>query len=402
MRRVTGRARAPVDQSYVAFGSLGGERGALRGLLLAAGLTLWTQGAAAYDRVVTLRWTQPSGIEVTGFVAYVGTESGQYGETRDLGGVPPGADGVRRSDLVLDALAEHHVALASYNAAGASAPSNEVTVAAVPCDPVFCEDGNGCTVDACGDGGCTQVAAADGTACSGPAGSGLCAAGSCEAVECLADLHCSDGNACNGAELCVGSQCRPGSAPSCTGQTACNTSSCDPALGCVDAPKPDGTACDDGNATTVADQCQAGVCRGGAPPPPPPPPACDAASCGDGNACTADACGATGCTHAPVADGVTCDDGSAATTADQCRAGACVGTLVVAEPPPPPPATCSATPCDDRNTCTVDACSTGACVHLPLADGTKCTDGDARTKQDFCRRGKCVGLAVVFRVQWRR
>jgi hypothetical protein len=85
-------------------------------------------------------------------------------------------------------------------------------------------------------------------------------------------------------------------------------------------PAPNGTTCDDGDATTVADMCQAAVCAG---TPDVDPPMCEGVSCEDGNTCTADACSGGSCTHVPLADGTRCDDGNRRTGGDRCVAGVC-------------------------------------------------------------------------------
>jgi hypothetical protein len=226
------------------------------------GLALAPRAAAGYERVHTLRWTQPAGATAEGFSVALGSASGQYGETRDLGSIAPASDGVHRADLVIDSFADYFVVLTAYNSAGSSPTSNELVVAKAACDETFCEDGNACTADACGATACSHEALPNGTACSGSAGSGLCSAGTCQPVECLAHADCGDGNACNGVEVCAGSRCQAGAAPSCSGETACTVSGCDATLGCVTQNKPDGTSCNDGNATTTADRCTAGVCAG--------------------------------------------------------------------------------------------------------------------------------------------
>jgi hypothetical protein len=198
-------------------------------------------------------------------------------------------------------------------------------VAKATCDPSFCEDGNACTADACGETGCAHEALPDGSSCVGPTGPGLCLAGTCQAVECLADVDCGDGDACNGVELCIGSRCQPGVAPSCSGETACTVARCDAALGCVTESRPDGTACDDGDAGTVADLCSAGTCRGTPEVVVVEPPVCAGLSCDDANSCTADACTEAGCTHIALADGTSCDDGNRRTRRDRCTAGVCAG-----------------------------------------------------------------------------
>jgi hypothetical protein len=348
------------------------------GLLLGVGLALAPHAAAGYERVHTLRWTQPSGSSPTGFAVSLGSSAGQYGETRDLGSVAAGADGVRRKDLVLDAFQDYFVVVTAYNTAGSSPPSNELVVERAACDETFCEDGNACTADACGEGDCTHDPLPDGTACAG----GLCASGACRPVQCLENADCGDGNACNGVEVCAGDRCQAGSSPSCGGDTACKTSACDATLGCVTRNKANGTSCNDGNASTTADQCTAGVCAG---TPGGGDPVCEG-SCDDADPCTTDSCLLGACVYVPAANGIACDDGNASTVADMCRAGECRGTPDVVGPP-----LCEGTACEDGNFCTADACTISGCTHIPLADGTTCDDGSRRTLRDRCQAGSCVG-----------
>ena len=55
---------------------------------------------------------------------------------------------------------------------------------------------------------------------------------------------CSDGNACNGAEVCdTQGVCRPGTPPNCDDGNVCTTDSCNNASGCVHAPAPSTTLC---------------------------------------------------------------------------------------------------------------------------------------------------------------
>jgi hypothetical protein len=168
-------------------------------------------------------------------------------------------------------------------------------------------------------------------------------------------------------------------------------------------------------------------------------PACTAASCDDGNLCTSDTCGATGCTHANVTDGAPCTDGNTCTTGEACHAGACSGGAPVVCPAadschtagacvpgtgcPAPASRPNGTPCNDGNACTqTDTCvsgvcsggapvicvahdqchaagscnpMTGACSNPPAVDGTGCSDGNACTQADVCQTGACVGLSPV-------
>jgi hypothetical protein len=79
--------------------------------------------------------------------------------------------------------------------------------------------------------------------------------------------------------------------------------------------KPDGAACNDGNACTMTDTCRAGVCTGANPV------VCAAADqCHGAGVCNP----TTGMCSAPNApDGTACDDGDDCTLGDACRAGVC-------------------------------------------------------------------------------
>jgi sugar lactone lactonase YvrE len=104
----------------------------------------------------------------------------------------------------------------------------------------------------------------------------------------------------------------PHASPACTNAT-CGMGACDPGWGDCDGDPSNGCETD---LTTNPLDC--GACG---------------RSCDDGNACTADACVASACTHAPIVDGTACDDGNACTTADACSAGVCVGGPELACPP---------------------------------------------------------------------
>lgn len=71
---------------------------------------------------------------------------------------------------------------------------------------------------------------------------------------------CSDGNACNGAEVCQSGTCRAGRAPNCNDNNSCTDDYCDAVAGCWHENLIG--ACSDGNSCTVGDSCVAGVCRG--------------------------------------------------------------------------------------------------------------------------------------------
>ncbi len=123
---------------------------------------------------------------------------------------------------------------------------------------------------------------------------------------------CSDGDACNGLEKCASGLCVAGKPPMCDDDNPCTDDSCDPAQGCVFV-VPEQKDCSDGNACNGLEMCAFGVCQGGVAP------VCDdldkcttdscepaggcehiasPAACNDGLPCTTDSCGKNQCTNA--------------------------------------------------------------------------------------------------------
>jgi len=93
-----------------------------------------------------------------------------------------------------------------------------------------------------------------------------------------AGTHCVDNDLCNGTEVCDGAgTCLNGPALNCNDSNLCTNDSCQPAIGCINAPNTD--PCSDGNACTTGDACVNGACTGQAP-----------LNCNDGNPCTQDSC----------------------------------------------------------------------------------------------------------------
>ena len=135
----------------------------------------------------------------------------------------------------------------------------------------------------------------------------------------------------------------------------------------------DGTPCDDGNACTQSDTCQAGVCTGN-------PVTCTALDqCHEVGTCDS----ATGtCSNPPSPNTKSCDDHDACTQTDTCNgAGACTGSNAV---------TCTALDqCHEAGTC--DS-ATGACSNPPSPNTKSCDDHDACTQTDTCNgAGACTG-----------
>ena len=128
--------------------------------------------------------------------------------------------------------------------------------------------------------------------------------------------------------------------------------------------------CDDGNACTQSDSCQAGSCTGTNP-----------VACAASDQChVAGTCDpATGaCSDPAAADGTACDDTDACTRSDSCQLGACMGADAVV---------CLASDqCHVAGTC--DPAS-GACSDPAAPDGTACTDTVTCSGADVCDAGVC-------------
>ncbi len=159
--------------------------------------------------------------------------------------------------------------------------------------------------------------------------------------------------------------------PFCDDPGPCASTSFDLSIGgCVSAPAPDNTQCNDNSFCTRNDRCVSGICVGDD----------ISGTCNDGNVCTLDRCDPqVGCVYPP--DEGLCDDGNPC-TADGCD----------------PEAGCRSTPafdgelCGPGETCAFERrCAAGACAELALEDGASCSDGNACSVDDACIGGSCVG-----------
>ena len=201
------------------------------------------------------------------------------------------------------------------------------------CAPMGCGDGNPCTDDSCGAGGCMHANNTN---------------------------PCTDGSVCTVSDRCSGGRCAPGSALGCSDGNACTDDSCNPTSGCVNTNNT--AACSDGNACTSGDRCSGGSCSG------------TTTSCSDSNPCTDDSCNpASGCVYTNNA--AACSDSDVCTTGDRCSGGTCSGPGMLS--------------CSDGNPCTDDSCVPASGCAFPNNSAT-CDDGRQCTTGERCAGGSCA------------
>ena len=205
--------------------------------------------------------------------------------------------------------------------------TSEVCNAGVPGHPnksdgTSCDDGNACTQsDSCQSGTCTGL---NPVVCPTPdpchtAGACNPTTGQCSNPAKTDGTTCSDGDACTTGDSCQAGTCTGGNPVICTASDACHVAgTCDSQTGvCSNPIANDGTLCDDGDACTQIDTCEAGVCTGGSPVTCTPSDSCHVAgTCDSGTGL---------CSNPAASDGTTCDDGNACTQVDTCQAGSCTG-----------------------------------------------------------------------------
>lgn len=196
------------------------------------------------------------------------------------------AAGRIRNGATADGFAVYKLA----GATGADHPcGNAVIDAGEACDDANLPLGDGCrpdcTVEVCGDGiRDPQESCDDGNLLDGDC---------CDAACAIAENGslCDDADLCTAEDACVAGVCQ-GAPTVCTPGGDCHDAACDPATGlCVESVRPDGRLCDDGDACTVQDFCDDGICTTGL-----------ALPCDDRDPCTAEGCDpAAGCTFTPFA-----------------------------------------------------------------------------------------------------
>jgi hypothetical protein len=138
-------------------------------------------------------------------------------------------------------------------------PNSKATTCAGTCGSVK----NNCkkTVD-CGSCACNPACAVCQICQAGPNTPGACVPDPEQNGE-----ACATGDLCITGEVCSAGVCGDGTPVVCLPQDQCHEPGvCDPDTGqCSNPEKPDGAACNDGDACTQTDTCQSGVCSGSNP-----------------------------------------------------------------------------------------------------------------------------------------
>jgi choice-of-anchor C domain-containing protein len=267
------------------------------------------------------------------------------------------------------------------HAAGTCDPTDGVCSNPAQADGFACNDGNACSqTDTCQAGTCNGANPVICNAADQCHVAGVCnsADGVCSNPDKANGSACNDGNACSQTDTCQAGTCTGANPVICNAADQCHVAgTCDTANGtCSNPDKANGSACNDGNACSQTDTCQAGTCNGANPV------ICNAADqCHSAGTC--DTANGT-CSNPSKADGSACNDGDACTQSDTCQAGTCAGS---------DPKSCTASDqCHSAGTC--DSTS-GTCSNPAKTDGTSCTDGDACTQSDTCQTGTCTGSNPV-------
>ncbi len=248
-------------------------------------------------------------------------------------------------------------------------------------DGTACNDGNACThTDTCQTGVCTGSNPVVCTALDQCHDVGVCntSTGICSNPNKTDGTACNDGNACTLTDICQAGTCIGGNPVVCSALDQCHQAGvCDPISSlCSDPIQPNGTACNDGNACTQTDTCQSGTCSGSNPV------VCSALDqCHDAGVCNT---GTGVCSNPNKIDGTACNDGNACTHTDTCQTGACTGSN---------PVVCTALDqCHNVGVCNT---STGICSNPNKTDGTACNDSNACTQTDTCQSGTCTGTNPI-------
>jgi len=273
-----------------------------------------------------------------------------------------------------------------------------------------CNDNNPCTIDTCDTvkNDCKFVSNGDPTCC---VGNDDCDDGDCATLD-----FCASNNKC----AFKGDPTKCSNNIDCDDGLACTKDTCDTSSGCGvckhEASKgccDNDAQCNDGNPCS-ADKCLNNKCENSGLA------GCciddkDALSkCDDKNGCTIDYCINNTCRHTVPKNGCCatdkdCEDGDFCTL-NQCSdidAGSKTGKCKFPKDPLKKDCTCDPTKvaqdvpnshCNDNNTCTIDACIGGICIHKPkkgcCLDKFDCNDGNLCTF-DQCVFNECLNYEAT-------
>lgn len=204
---------------------------------------------------------------------------------------------------------------------------------------------------------------------------GVCNIATGECTNPLKPLNttCQDLNACTVEDSCnANGQC-VGIPVVCSAPDQCHSEgTCNSQTGVCVYPNLAGTTCTDNNACTIGDTCQLGICVSGY-----------SKQCNATDQCHVDGqCNPIdgSCSNPIALNGLPCNDGDLCTTVDACLEGSCTGYQ---------PVQCSAQDqCHDSGVCNS---ATGVCSNPNKQDGSSCSDNDLCTQTDECFSGVCVG-----------
>ncbi|MCC7386067.1 MAG: hypothetical protein IT384_29735 [Deltaproteobacteria bacterium] len=215
---------------------------------------------------------------------------------------------------------------------------------------------------------------------------------------------CNDGSLCTQPDTCQTGTCQ-GSPVTCTAQDQCHVAgACNPTTGtCSNPSAPDGTGCSDGDLCTQTDSCQGGGCAGSNPVVCTPLDQCHVVGTCD--------FGTGACSTPSAVDGTACSDGDACTLIDQCISGVCTGDPLTCTAldqchvpgvcdamtgvcSNPPAASCcgdgviaNGDVCDDGNMLSGDGCTSSCAIEANYS----CLGEPSRCVQEVCGDGYIVG-----------
>ncbi|MEC8024970.1 MAG: hypothetical protein VX223_13630 [Myxococcota bacterium] len=258
-----------------------------------------------------------------------------------------------------------------------------------------CDDGDDCTVDdKCFNGSCAPgeiLDCSDDNDCTKDA----CVPGGLSCIHTPINGVCEDGNLCTFGDTCAAGQCQSGAFKLCSDSNPCTSDTCVSSTGeCKFIPQTG--VCSDGNPCTLDDLCMGGNCVSG------PDKICD-----DTNPCTIGTCGLNGVCTFTALSGQSCNDGDACTVLDACDAGVCAGNPIDCDDKNPCTEgdSCDAgvcqqgapVICDDNNPCTADECIPtleGGCTYSDLNDVPCVATGNA-CATGLCSDGDCIAAVPV-------